>query len=109
MVQIFRSNQINKLSLTKIIFEKNSNGNYRMALPNPPPPLFNLLITLPLHSTSNFPPLPPSRATLPNYDLFADVYVNILMAAQHATTTIPLVSSTLVRPSRGQPGSGKKG
>ena len=74
-----------------------------------PPPLFNLLITLPLHSTSDFPPLPPSRAILLNYDLFNYVYVNILMAAQHATTTTPLASSTLVRPSQGQPGSGTKG
>ena len=36
-------------------------------------------------------------------------YVNILTAAQHATTTTPLASSTLVRSSQGQPRSGMKG
>ena len=75
----------------------------------PPFHLFNLSTILPLHSTSNFPPLPHSRATLPNFAPFNYVYVNISVAARHASTTTILVFSTLGRPSWGQPGSGMKG
>ena len=96
---------MNKLSSTYITFVTNYKGNCRF----PPFPLFNLSTILPLHSTSNFPPPSPSRATLPNFAPFNNVYVNISVAARHASTTTILVFSTLGRLSRGHPGSGMKG